>query len=153
MVSDSQRNDAALVPQEVFQYALLRVVPSLARGEALNVGVVLHCRRRGFLGVATRLDRARLSALDPRLDVEQLERHLLALSRIAEGDETAGALARMDRSERFGWIVAPASTLVQPSPVHTGLCLDPADMLARMAAELLGPPDGPDPTGDRPVRC
>ena len=126
--------------QEVFQYAILRVVPSLARGEALNVGVVLHCRRRQFLAARTHVDRARLAALDPALDVGALARHLAAIERIAAGDPAAGPLARLDRSDRFGWIVAPSSGLVQPSPVHTGLCDDPAATLDRLARELVDAP-------------
>jgi hypothetical protein len=126
--------------QEVFQYAILRVVPSLPRGEALNVGVVLHCRRHGFLAARTRVDRERLRALDPALDLDALARHLDAIERIAAGDPAAGALARLDRSERFGWLVAPSSGLVQPSAVHTGLCTDPAEMLDRLARELIDPP-------------
>jgi hypothetical protein len=130
---------AAADAREVFQYAILRVVPSLARGEALNVGVVLHCRRLRFLAARTHVDRARLTALDPELDLEALARHLAAIERIAAGDPAAGALARLDRSDRFGWIVAPSSALVQPSPVHTGLCTDPAEMLERLARELVEP--------------
>ena len=126
--------------REVFQYAILRVVPSLPRGEALNVGVVVHSRRWRFLGARTRVDRERLRALDPALDLDALERHLHAIERIAAGDPEAGAVARMDRSDRFGWLTAPSSALVQPSPVHTGLCSDPQQTLDRLAAELLDPP-------------
>lgn len=129
--------------QEVFQYAILRVVPSLERGEALNVGVVLHCRRARFLGARTHVDSERLAALDPALDLDALTRHLGAIERIAAGDPAAGALARLDRSDRFGWIVAPSSGLVQPSPVHTGLCADPAAMLDRLARELVDAPANP----------
>lgn len=130
--------------REVFQYALLRAVPSLPRGEALNVGIVLHCRRRRFLGARTRVDGARLHALDPRIDLDALARHLAGIEAIAAGDPAAGALARLDRSERFGWLVAPASGLVQPSPVHTGLCDDPAATLDRLARELVDPPRADD---------
>ena len=125
---------------EVFQYAILRAVPSLPRGEALNVGVVLHCRRRRFLEARTRVDGQRLAALDPGLDAEALARHLAAIERIAAGDPGAGPLAQLERSDRFGWIVAPSSGIVQPSPVHTGLCTDPGAMLDRLARELVDPP-------------
>jgi hypothetical protein len=127
-------------PREVFQYAILRAVPSLPRGEALNVGVVVHSRRHRFLGARTHVDRERLRALDPALDLDALERHLRAVERIAAGDERAGAVARMDRSDRFGWLTAPSSALVQPSPVHTGLCDDPRATLDRLFAELVAPP-------------
>lgn len=127
-------------PREIFQYAILRVVPSLSRGEALNVGVVLHCRRRRFLQARTRVDRERLAALDPGLDLHALARHLAAVERIAAGDPAAGPLAQLERSDRFGWIAAPSSGIVQPSPVHTGLCTDPEAMLDRLARELIDPP-------------
>ena len=120
-----------------FQYAILRVVPSLPRGEALNVGVILHCRQREFLGVRTHLDRERLRVLDPELDLDELARYLEGLQRVAEGDPGAGPMAALDRSERFGWLVAPASGLVQPSDVHTGLSADPGATLDYLAAELV----------------
>lgn len=126
--------------REVFQYAILRVVPSLPRGEALNVGVVMHSRRCRFLAARTLVDSERLRALDPALDLGALERHLAAVERIAAGDPQAGAVAAMDRSDRFGWLTAPSSALVQPSPVHTGLCADPQETLARMFAELVALP-------------
>jgi hypothetical protein len=130
-------------PREVFQYAILRVVPSLPRGEALNVGVVLHSRRRRFLAARTLVDRERLRALDPALDLDALERHLQAVERIAAGDPEAGPVARMDRSDRFGWLTAPSSALLQPSPVHTGLCTDPEATIDRLFAELVAQPSTP----------
>ncbi|MCW2955080.1 MAG: hypothetical protein JWQ48_4250 [Conexibacter sp.] len=130
--------------REIFQYAILRVVPSLPRGEALNVGVVLHCRRRRFLAARVHVDRARLLALDPGLDLDALTRHLDGIVKIAAGDPAAGALAALDRSERFGWLVAPSSGLVQAGPVHTGLCDDPEAMLDRLAAELVAAPEAAD---------
>jgi len=126
--------------QEVFQYAILRVVPSLPRGEMLNVGVVLHARRFRFLAARTLVDRDRLRALDPALDLDALERHLHGVERIAAGDPEAGAVAAMDRSDRFGWLTAPSSALVQPSPVHTGLCADPEATVDRLFAELVALP-------------
>jgi len=129
--------------REVFQYAILRVVPDQERGEALNVGVVLHCRRRAFLGVAVGVDEARLRALDPALDVPAVARHLDGLRRVADGDPGAGPVAAMDRSDRFGWIAAPSNTIVQPSPVHTGVCDDPAAALERLARRLVARPAGP----------
>jgi DUF3037 family protein len=124
-------------PRELFQYALLRVVPDLERGEALNAGVVLFCRRRGFLGLRVGLDARRLAAIAPEADAAAIGRRLEDLRRIAAGDETAGQVARLDPSERFGWLTAPASTVVQPSAVHTGLCDDPAAMLDRLFRRLV----------------
>jgi hypothetical protein len=124
--------------REEFQYALLRVVPRLERGEQLNAGVVLYCRRLSFLRARVHLDRARLEALAPGTEADPIERHLDTLARIAEGDADAGPIAAMPQSERFSWLVAPASTIVQPSPVHTGLCVgDPQERLDRLYAELV----------------
>jgi len=120
-----------------FQYALWRVVPRLERGEAINAGVVLFCRRLGFLEARVRLDRARLAALDGTADADAIERHLEALARIAAGDAGAGPVAKLPPSERFAWLTAPASTAVQPSPVHTGFCDDPAARLQRLFDELV----------------
>jgi len=126
------------VPEsEVFQYALLRVVPSLDRGEALNVGVVVHSRRLRFLEVAIHVDEPRLWALAPDLDVAALRAHLDGLTRVAAGDADAGAVATLDRSERFHWLVAPSSTIVQAGPVHTGLCDDPHRLLERLLDDLV----------------
>ncbi|MDX8153558.1 DUF3037 domain-containing protein [Patulibacter brassicae] len=127
-------------PREVFQYALLRVVPDQERGEGLNVAVVVHCRRRAFLGVRTHVDPARLAVLDPTLDLAAIAAHLRAVEGVAAGDPDAGAVAAMDRSDRFGWITAPSSTILQPSPVHTGVCDDPDAVLERLARRLVAPP-------------
>ncbi len=123
--------------REAFQYALLRVVPDAARGECLNAGVVLFCRRRAFLAARTHLDEARLAALAPGFDAAAVRAQLAALEAVAAGDPVAGSLARLERSERFGWLVAPASTVVQPSPVHTGLCADPQEALDGLVARLV----------------
>jgi hypothetical protein len=122
---------------EEFQYALLRIVPRLERGEAINAGVVLFCRRRSFLEARVRLDRDRLAALDPGADADAIERHLVSLAAIASGEERAGPIAALPQSERFSWLVAPSSTIVQPSAVHTGFCDDPAAMLERLFEELV----------------
>jgi DUF3037 family protein len=120
-----------------FQYAVLRVVPRVERGECVNAAVVLFCRQKGFLEVRTALDDARLMALAPGIDVAAVRAHLRALERVAAGDPKAGALARLDQSERFHWIVAPSSTIVQPSPVHTGFCDDPDAELDHLVATLV----------------
>jgi Protein of unknown function (DUF3037) len=125
---------------EGFQYALLRAVPSLPRGEALNVGVVLYSPRHRFLAARTAMDPDRLRLLDPALDLDAVQAHLTLLEQVAAGAETAGPIARLDRSERFGWITSPSSTAIQPSPVHTGICDDPAAKLERLFASLVAPP-------------
>ncbi len=123
--------------REPLQYAVLRVVPDLERGEAVNAGVVLFCRRRGFLAARVRLDEERLAALAPQADAAAIAARLDDLARIAAGDPAAGPVARLEPSERFGWLTAPASTVVQPSAVHTGLCEDPEAMLDRLFARLV----------------
>jgi Protein of unknown function (DUF3037) len=122
---------------EPFQYAVLRVVPDLERGEALNAGVVLFSRRHGFLAARTRLDRERLAVLAPDADADAIQERLDQLERAARADAAAGSIAALDASERFGWLTAPASTVVQPSAVHTGLCDDPAAMLERLFERLV----------------
>jgi hypothetical protein len=123
-----------------FAYAILRVVPDVQRGEALNAGVVLFCRRRRYLAVRAALDRDRLAALagPAGVDADGVERHLDVLRRVAAGDPVAGPIAALPQSERFGWLTAPSSTVVQPSAVHTGFCRDdPAAELDRLFARLV----------------
>lgn len=118
-----------------FEYAIVRVVPRVERGESFNAGIVLHCRPRRFLAARTYLDEALLRAIAPDCDPGSVRPHLDAIRRIAAGDEDAGPIARLSTAERFHWLVAPSSTIVQPSDVHTGLTDDPAlelDHLFRM---------------------
>jgi len=120
-----------------FQYALLRVVPRIERGESLNAGVVVFARTVKFLEARVHLDHERLRAIDADADVPAIERHLEARRRIAAGDPEGGPIARLDQSERFNWLVAPSSTVIQPSAVHTGLCGDPAATLERLFERLV----------------
>jgi hypothetical protein len=121
-----------------FSYAIVRVVPSVERGEGLNAGVVLFCRQLDFLAARVALDERRLSALAPDFSPEIVRPQLEAVVRIAAGDQDAGPIAALPPSERFGWLVAPASTIIQPSPVHTGFCEDPEATLDELFAELVG---------------
>jgi hypothetical protein len=123
--------------REEFQYALWRVVPRVERGECFNAGVVLFCRRARFLAARVALDRDRLAALAPGVAPEAIERQLRTLERIAAGEPDAGPVAALPQSERFHWLVAPSSTVVQPSPVHTGLCDDAAAELEHLFATLV----------------
>ncbi len=123
--------------RSVFQYAVIRVVPRVERGECLNVGIVLLCRPRRYLGARIVLDEGRLAAFAPGLEPSSLRAHLAAIERIADGDPTAGPIARLGRAERFHWLVAPASTIIQPSEVHTGLCQDPGAELDHLVATLV----------------
>lgn len=123
--------------REDFQYAIVRVVPRVERGECLNAGVVLFCRRLGFLAARTELDEAALAALAPDSDPDEVRPHLRALERVAAGDESGGPIAALEPSERFHWLTAPASTIVQASPVHTGLTADPAAELDHLFTQLV----------------
>jgi hypothetical protein len=124
-------------PRDPFQYAVVRVVPRVERGEFVNAGVVLFCRTRDYLAARIAFDEARLAALSPALDVAEIRSHLDAIVRVAAGDPEGGPLARLDQSERFHWLVAPSSTMIQTSPVHTGLCEDPEETLAHLVATLV----------------
>jgi hypothetical protein len=121
-----------------FQYAVVRVVPDVERGECLNAGVILLCRPRRFLAARVHLDEAKLRALAPDADPETIVPHLAAIERIAAGDPTAGPMAQLGQGERFHWLVAPSSTVIQASEVHTGLCDDPAVELDHLFDRLVG---------------
>jgi hypothetical protein len=124
-------------PRNPFQYALIRVVPDIARGERLNAGVVLLCRTKRFLGARVALDADRLAAVAPDLDPRHVQEHLDAIVRIASGDDDGGPIARLGR---FHWLVAPASTVLQASESHTGLCHDPATELDHLFDTLVASP-------------
>jgi hypothetical protein len=120
-----------------FSYALLRAVPSIERGECLNVGVVLFCRQRSFLAMKTGVDPERLESFAPGVDPKPMAERLDQIAAVIDGDETAGPLAELPQSERFGWLVAPSSTAIQPSEVHAGLTADPGDELKRLFVALV----------------
>ena len=126
-------------PRSPFQYSIIRVVPRVERGERFNAGVILFCRPRRFLDARVKLDAQMLRALAPDLDPADVEGHLQALAAVAAGDPQAGPVARLEQSERFHWLVAPSSTILQPAPVHTGLCTDPAERLERLFTDLVLP--------------
>ncbi|MBB1251959.1 DUF3037 domain-containing protein [Streptomyces alkaliterrae] len=111
--------------RDVFEYALLRVVPRVERGELINAGVVVYCRARSYVCALVELDEARLRALDPSADVVGVRAALHAVERVCTGGPAAGQAAGDDAGRRFRWLVAPRSTVVQPGPVHTGLTEDP----------------------------
>jgi Protein of unknown function (DUF3037) len=123
--------------REDFQYAVVRVVPRIERGECLNAGVILYCRRLAFLGAKTGLDEAALAALAPDCDPDEVRAQLETLERVAAGAEDGGPIAGLDPSERFHWLTAPSSTIVQSSAVHTGLTSDPAGELEHLFESLV----------------
>ena len=120
-----------------FSYAVYRLVPRVERGERINVGVVLFSRPLDYLAARTHLDAARALALQPDLDLDAVRPHLAAIERIAAGDRAAGPIAALDTTQRFHWLVAPSSTIIQPSAVHTGVCGDPEAQLDRLYRELV----------------
>lgn len=120
-----------------YDYALIRVVPRVERGEQINAGVIVSCPTRQYLAAAIALDAAKLRALDPDIDVAEVEATLALIPWIAAGDPRGGPVAALPRGERFHWLVAPRSAMVQASPVHTGLCTEPADVLAQLLARLV----------------
>ena len=121
-----------------YAYCVWRVVPDVVRGERLNAGVVLFARTARFLGARVELDRVRLQALAPGLHPEPVAEQLDWLVRVAAGDPSGGPMAAQPPSERFGWLCAPGSTVLQPGAIHTGLCgADPAGELDRLFARLV----------------
>ncbi|GEC07032.1 hypothetical protein SSP24_46870 [Streptomyces spinoverrucosus] len=118
--------------RDVFEYALLRVVPRIERGECINAGVLVYCRAKAYVGARTHLDEARLLALDPDADVAGVRAALRAVEGVCGGGEAAGQAVGDDAGRRFRWLIAPRSTVVQPGPVHTGLTADPVAETERL---------------------
>jgi hypothetical protein len=120
-----------------YDYAIVRVVPRVERGEFINAGVVVSCKSAGYLKASIDLDETRLLALDPAADIEAIRATLATLPAICEGGPAAGALGRLSSRERFDWLVAPRSTSIQTSPVHSGLCDDLGSALERLMKRMV----------------
>ena len=123
-----------------YDYAIIRVVPKVEREEFLNVGVVVSCPDRGFLEARIELDEQRLMAVDPTLDVETIRAHLATIPIVCTGGEPAGPIGQLSQRERFHWLVAPRSTIIQTSPAHSGCCKDPAAVLEHLLDTMVRPP-------------
>ncbi|MFF7364439.1 DUF3037 domain-containing protein [Streptomyces sp. NPDC008125] len=123
--------------REVFEYALLRVVPRVERGECFNAGVLVYSRAHSFVAARTHLDENKLRALDPAADVIGVQAALRAVENVCGGGDAAGQAAGDDAGRRFRWLIAPRSTVVQPGPVHTGLTLDPEAEVERLLGLLV----------------
>jgi Protein of unknown function (DUF3037) len=134
----------------VFEYAVLRVVPRVDRGESINAGILVYCRPLRFLRAVVDLDADRLLALDPAADVEAVRQALAAIAAVCDESAAAGQAGQQDIGRRFRWLTAPRSTVVQPGPVHTGLTLDPAAEADRLLSALVRPLDGPGAPGPAP---
>lgn len=120
-----------------FDYAILRVVPRVERQEFINAGVVVFCLERRYLAARIHLNVERVKALWPATEIELARDHLDAVKRICEGDPDAGPIAKLSQRERFHWIISPRSTIIQPSPVHTGVCDGTDGLLDRLEKQFL----------------
>jgi hypothetical protein len=120
-----------------YDYAIVRVVPKVEREEFVNVGVIVSCPDRGFLEARIELNEQRLLALDATHDIAAIRAHLAAIPTICAGGEQAGPIGQLPQRERFHWLVAPRSTVIQTSPVHTGRCTDPSDVLEHLLETMV----------------
>jgi hypothetical protein len=121
-----------------FDYAVIRVVPRVEREEFINAGVIVFCLEKRYLAARIHLDEGRLTALWPDADVDLVREHLAAVERICAGDDAGGPIAKLSQRERFHWLISARSTMIQPSPVHTGICDGTGDLLDRLSKQFLG---------------
>jgi len=122
-----------------YDYAVFRVVPRVEREEFVNVGVIVSCPARDFLEARIELDEQRLIAIDSAIDIESIRAHLASIPSICAGGEPAGPIGKLSQRERFHWLVAPRSTTIQTSPVHTGWCRDPREVLEHLVDTMVRP--------------
>lgn len=120
-----------------YDYAIIRIVPYVERGECINIGIILFCRTCRFLGMLLHLDQQRLSVFAPQLDFPAVQQQLEHLQLVCDGKERSGPIGQLPQSERFHWLVAPRSTIVQPSSVHSGTCSDPEAILRDLLKKLV----------------
>ena len=125
----------------LFEYAVIRVVPKVEREEFVNVGVILLCTKQKFLQACIQLNEARLTALCPDIDRSELQEHIHSFERICVGGSDAGPIGQLPLAERFRWLTAARSTMVQTSHVHPGLCNDPKKMLEHLMEQLVALPN------------
>ncbi|GCE11127.1 DUF3037 domain-containing protein [Tengunoibacter tsumagoiensis] len=130
------------MPATSYDYAIVRVVPRVERGECINIGVLLFCRTRRFLGMRVHLDMKRLQALAPDLELTLFQQQVAHLECVCQGNADSGPIGQLSQSERFHWLVSPRSTIVQCSPVHSGLCTDPEAALDNLLKKLVLPLQG-----------
>lgn len=114
-----------------FEYAVIRVLPKVEREEFVNVGVILFSKPKKFLGMKVQVDEAKLLALSPKLDIAQIKAYLTAWEEVCEGAPKGGRIGEMELPSRFRWLTASRSTMIQSSPTHTGICTNPAEVLAK----------------------
>ncbi len=121
-----------------FEYAVLRIVPRVDRGEFVNGAVLLYCQQAAFLGVDVRAELGPVRALWPEADLDAIAAALTSARDVALGNSAAGEAGQGDPGRRFRWLTAPRSVVIQPGPIHTGVTRDPAAELARIATKMLG---------------
>jgi hypothetical protein len=121
----------------LFEYAVIRVVPHVEREEFINVGIVLFCAHEKFLQTKFELNEERLKLLCDKLDIEELKDHITSFKRICAGGKDAGEIGKLPIAERFRWLTATRSTVLQTSKVHPGLCIDPGEMLTHLYIQLV----------------
>jgi hypothetical protein len=126
----------------IYDYAVIRVVPKVDRGEFVNAGVIVSCPALDFLDARIALDEPRLLALDPSVDLDAVRAHLATIPAICAGGEQAGPIGELSQRERFRWLVAPRSTIIQTSPVHTGACSDPLAAIEHLLETMVLQPAG-----------
>ena len=126
--------------QNTYDYAIIRIVPRVEREEFINVGVIVSCPAKKFLEARIELDEQRLRALDPTLDIEAIRTHLATIPAICAGGEQAGPIGQLSQRERFYWLTAPRSTIIQTSPVHTGRCQNPTALLEHLLDTMVRQP-------------
>jgi Protein of unknown function (DUF3037) len=122
-----------------YDYAIVRVVPRVEREEFVNVGVIVSCPAKEFLDARIEVDAARLRALDAGLDLEAIQKHLASIPLVCSGGRQSGPIGKLSRRERFDWLVAPRSTIIQTSKVHTGRCTDPLTLMERLLDKMVRP--------------
>ena len=122
-----------------YDYAIVRVVPRVERGECINIGVIVSCPARDYLQARIEIDASRLRSLDASLDLDAIRKHAASIPAICDGGDAAGPIGRLTQRERFHWLVAPRSTIIQISPVHTGRCPDPTRVLDQLMTKLVKP--------------
>ena len=129
--------------EHTYDYAVIRIVPRVDRGECINAGVVLSCPSLDFLEACVLFEPARVTALDPSADLEAIQGHLDAIVRVCRGGAAAGPVGELSQRGRFHWLVSPRSTVIQMSAVHTGRTTDPAASLARLVDTMVRVPRRP----------
>jgi hypothetical protein len=120
-----------------YDYAIVRVVPRVEREEFVNVGVIVACPSQGFLDARMDVDERRLLALYPDLDMSSVQAHLASIPKICRGGTEAGPIGKLSRRERFDWLVAPRSTMIQTSAVHSGVCTDPVELMDHLLRTMV----------------